>query len=155
MEFSYEFTHSAETIFERVTDAQFIVDRCMALGSLDADCHSNGETLPNITTTRTEEAELSALMKKVVGKQQEMKTVEQWSETDESYDSSSITTVANTPIKIAASQSLYNTEEGSQIMVTLTVTAKIPLLRSKVEPMVASKVRREMLREFNYTEQHG
>lgn len=154
MEFSYEFAHSAEEIFEKITDVQFIADRCIALGSLDADCGSDEKALPNITITRTEEAELPALMKKVVGKQQEMKTIEQWSETDESYDSRSMTTVAGTPIKIAATQCLYNTEEGSQITVELTVTAKIPLLRSKVEPMIASKVRKEMLREFEYTEQH-
>ncbi len=150
MEFSYEFSASAEDVFAHITEPQNVVDRCTALGSLNAECDTDDADLPKITIKRVEEAELPAMMKKIVGKQQEMKTVEQWSETDESYDSESLTTIAGTPIKINAKQSLFNTEDGSEITVELLVKAKIPLVGNKVEAMVASKVRQEMLREYKY-----
>lgn len=153
MQFSYSFSASAEDIFETVTDPQFLVDRCTALGSLEANCESDGEPLPKVTVQRTEAAELPPIMKKIVGAEQKMETVEQWSETEESYDSHSLTSIAGTPIKIEVAQCLYNTENGSEVSVEMTVTAKIPLLGSKVEPMVASKVRKEMLREFAYIDQ--
>ncbi len=152
MEFTYSFTASAEDVFEKISDPQFIVDRCMELGSLDASCDSDGKELPTLTITRTQEMELAPIMKKVVGKQQIMETTETWSETDESYDSQSHTRVKGTPISIDATQCLYNTEDGSEISVTVNVKAKIPLLTSKVEPMVATRVRKEMLSEFDYVE---
>ncbi len=150
MEFSYQFSASAEAVFEKMIDADFVAKRCLQLGSLEAACTSDGEDMPEIVIQRTEEAELPTIMKKIVGKQQHMKTVETWSETEESYDSASLTTIKGTPIKIEATQCLYNLESGSEISVSLDVSAKIPLLSSKVEPMVASKVRQEMLREYEY-----
>lgn len=152
MQFSYDFKASAEQVLEKITDPQSVVDRCMALGSLDAECDSNGEALPHVTIRRTEEAELPSMMKKIVGRKQQMETIEKWSETEVSYDSTSVTTIASTPIKIDAKQSLYNTEDGSQITVDLVVSAKIPLVGGKVEGMVATKVRSEMLREFAHVD---
>jgi len=153
MEFSFEFSASAELVLEKITDPQFLVDRCMELGSIDAECDTDGEALPEIVIQRVEEAELPPMMKKIVGHQQQMKTLEQWSETEDTYESASITTIVGTPIKIDAKQSLYNTETGSEISVNLLVSAKIPLVGKKVEGMVASKVRKEMLREFAYIEE--
>ncbi len=150
MQFTYSFTTTAEDVFERVTDAGFIEARCLAMGSLQAQCQSDDAPLPLIIIHRTEEAELPAIMKKVVGNQQKIQTEEQWSETEESYDSLSLTKVVGTPIEIHATQCLYNLESGSEITVDLTVSAKIPLIGKKIEPMVASKVRTEMLKEFDY-----
>ena len=154
MQFSFEFSASAEDVYENLTDPQTIVDRCIALGSIDAECDSDGEDLPEITIKRVEEAELPPMMKKIVGDKQQLKTVQQWSETEESYDSKSQTSVVGTPIKIDAKQSLYNTEDGSEIEIDLLVSAKIPLVGKKVEGMVASKVRKELLREFAYVNDH-
>ena len=155
MQFNFLFSHSAEDIFERITDPEFIIKRCLDIGSIEANCDSNGDDLRQLTISRLEAAELPSMMKKVVGDQQQMTTNETWSETSESYDSKSLTTISGTPIKIEASQCLYNTEDGSAIDVTLTVKANIPLIGKKVEPMVATKVREEMLREFEYLESNA
>lgn len=151
MQFTFTFDISAEEVFGKVTDPEFVIERCIALGSINANCESNENQLPQIVITRTESAELPAMMKKIVGQTQKVKTIEQWTETEESYDSSSRTTIAGTPITIDATQCLYNTEAGSEITVELQVVAKIPLLGKKIEPMIASKVRAEMLKEFKYT----
>jgi len=152
MQFSYDFSAGAEEIFSFITDPQSLVNRCMALGSVDAECQSDEADLPLITTTRVEKAEVPAIMKKIVGQQQNMQTIEQWSETEESYDSQSTTTIAGTPIEISVTQSLYNTQSGSQIIIDMVVTAKIPLIGKKIEPMVATKVRKEILKQFDYVE---
>ncbi len=152
MQFSFEFTASAESIFEHITDPDFVMSRCEALGSIEASCESDGQDLPTIITRRVEQAELPSMMKKIIGEQQTTETKEQWSETDVSYESESQTSIAGTPIKIGVNQSLYNTDDGSEISVELSVVAKIPLVGKKVEPMVATKIRQEMLREFEYLE---
>ena len=150
MQFSYSFNCSAEEIFEALTDPNSIVKKCIENGALKADCVSDEENLPFLKITRTEAAELPALMKKIVGDEQTVETEEQWSETEESYESTSNSVVVGTPIKIIASQSLYNTEDGGRIDVELTVKAAIPLVGKKVEPIVATKIRTEMLNEFAY-----
>ncbi len=150
MQFSHSFNRSAEEVFEALTDPDSIIKKCLDNGALNASCESDGETLPLLKIIRTEAAELPTLMKKIVGDEQTVETEEQWSETEESYESSSHSVVVGTPIKIIASQSLYNTEDGGQIDVELTVKAAIPLVGKKVEPMVATKIRTEMLKEFVY-----
>ena len=153
MEFIYHFSGSAEDVFNQVTDPQLIVKRCMDLGSIEASCDSNEEEFPLLTITRKEQADLPAMMKKILGDQQTIKTQQAWSETDESYDNISPTVIDGTPISIKDNQSLYNLEEGSEISVELSVKASIPLVGKKVEAMVATKIREELFREFEYINQ--
>ena len=153
MEFTFNFSISAEDVFNQITSPEFIIDRCIDLGSLDASCESNEEHLPSLTISRIEQADLPSMMKKILGDQQTIKTRQEWSETDQSYDNVSTTSIEGAPITVKASQSLYNLEEGSEISVDLTVKANIPLVGKKVEAMVATKIRDELIREFEYIEQ--
>ena len=150
MQFTFSFPISAEDIFSQITSPQFLVERCLELGSLDAKCQSDNQHLPILTIVRKEKAELPAMMKKVLGDEQIIKTQQEWSETEESFDNVSTSTIDGAPIKIKATQSLYNLEEGSEISVELKVKANIPLVGKKVEAMVATKIRDELIREFDY-----
>jgi hypothetical protein len=50
MAVDFEFEHDAQTVYEALTDPDFLVDRCLALGELSAEC--DVEESEGVTTIR-------------------------------------------------------------------------------------------------------
>ena len=79
MSMHYEYEQDAQSVFELLTDPDFLVDRCLELGELEASCEieeSGDHTI--ISLTRTVERDLPKVLAKVFDPVQTIRMTETW-----------------------------------------------------------------------------
>ena len=80
MSIDYHFTAGVERVFALLTDADFLVDRCLALGELAADCTvEDDDDEVVITLNREVERNLPAFLSRLFESRQNVEMVERWS----------------------------------------------------------------------------
>ncbi len=79
MSVRYEFEHNAETVFAKLTDPQFLVDRCLSLGELEASCEVEEQQDQTVVSlTRKVKTDLPRFLAKMLDPVQTMHMTEQW-----------------------------------------------------------------------------
>ena len=155
MSMHYEYGQDAQSVFALLTDPDFLVDRCLELGELEASCEvkEHGE-VTTISLTRTVERDLPRVLARVFDPVQTIHMTETWKPDDEdAYKGSYTFEVVGQPVTVRATFELYPTEDGCCYVIDHTVKAKVPLIGSQVEKFIRGQVVDGCQAEMEYLEQ--
>ena len=137
MAVSYEFEHDVQSVYEALTDPQFLVDRCLALGELSAECDvEEGEESTVVNLTREVSRDLPSILARVFDSVQLMDMREDWCPDGEGWRGSWKMEVRGQPVTITASFELQPAAKGCRYSVSHSVKAKIPLVGGRLEKYI-------------------
>lgn len=137
MSVSYEFDHDVQTVYEALTEPQFLVDRCLALGEISAECDVEDDEYGTIVhLVREVSRDLPRVLAKLFDSVQITDMKEEWRPDDDCWQGSWELEVRGQPINISASFELVPTENGSRYTVSHRVKAKIPLVGKQIEKYI-------------------
>ena len=155
MSMHYEYGQDVHSVFELLTDPDFLVDRCLELGELEASCEieENGEETI-ISLTRTVERDVPKVLAKVFDPVQTIKMTETWEpDGEDAYKGSYVFEVLGQPVTVKASFELYTTDDGCCYAIDHIVKAKVPLIGGQVEKFIKGQVADGCLAEMEYVDQ--
>ena len=134
----YEFEHEVESVLALLMDPDFLVDRCLALGELEASCEVeelDGTTV--IKLTRKLQRDLPGFLAKMMDSVQIIRITEQWQADDEGGWNGEYTfEVEGQPVAVGARFELYPTDAGCCYSIEHSASAKIPLLGRRIEKFI-------------------
>lgn len=146
----YSFSRDVETIFEKLTDPDFLVERCVALGekNIQCDVESDGR-LTTVILTRTIKRDLPAVLAKIFGAENQMTMKEKWEDIGKNKIGSYVVDVQGQPVTLSAKFKLKPTDKGCEYSIDYTCKAKIPLLGGKVEDFILGQTEAGMRKEMD------
>ena len=156
MSLSYEFECDVETVFGLLTDPQFLVDRNLELGELEADCDVEEQGATTVISMRRKvHRELPGFLAKIFDAEQVMHQTEKWQRDDDGGWAGSYTMdFEGKPVSIAADFELYPTENGCCYSIQHRAKAKVPLISGKLEKYVMGQTCSGCDDEINYLQDH-
>jgi hypothetical protein len=151
MSVNYDFDQDAESVYELLTDPQFLVDRCIALDELSAECdiEEHGEEIV-ISLTREVQRDLPKVLAKLFDPVQVMDMTERWQSDGEGRSGDWNIDVRGQPVTISAKFKLAATAGGCRYSVSHRVKANIPLVGGRVEKYVLGQTGDGARAELDY-----
>lgn len=141
MSIEYTFRANADRVFALLTDADYLVDRCLALGELSADCTvegDNDETV--ITLSREVERNLPSFLARLFESRQKIEMIERWRAKGNIRHGSAVLKVKGQPIVIEAEMTLKaDGNESCTYTVSHSAKAQMPLIGRRVESFIVSQ----------------
>ena len=140
MAVSVDFPADVDTIYQLLTDPDFLVERSSALGDEHCECEVEeyeDETVINLE--RRVMRELPAFLAKMFNPVQTLKMTETWRPDGEGWEGDLEITVEGQPVVIRGEFSLKPAKKGCVYSVTHSCKAQIPLVGGKVEKFVLSQ----------------
>jgi hypothetical protein len=151
MPISHEFAHDAQSVYDILTDPQFLVDRCLALDELSAACDvEEDDDSAIVNLTREVSRDLPKLLARVFDPVQVMDMTEHWHCDGEGWRGNWTIEVRGQPVTISATFELVPTRAGSRYTVAHSVKAKIPLVGRQVEKYILGQTARGASDELEY-----
>lgn len=149
------YAQDIDTVYRFVTDPERIKKRCEASGEKNVriQVEESGGTLV-ITSTREIDSDLPGFAKKLFSATNTIVERREWRDSGDKKTCRSHIDVVGTPGKIDSNISISPSGSGCTYDIEFEVTAKVPLIRKKLEEFVA-KTTMEGLREeheFNQRE---
>jgi hypothetical protein len=149
------YAQDIDTVYRFVTDPERIKKRCEASGEKNVriQVEESGGTLV-ITSTREIDSDLPGFAKKLFSATNTIVERREWRDAGDKKTCRSHIDVVGTPGKIDSNISISPSGSGCTYDIEFEVTAKVPLIRKKLEEFVA-KTTMEGLREeheFNQRE---
>ena len=141
MPVQFEFPQDVQTVFDTLTDPQFLVDRCIALGELDAECdvEQRGEVTV-VKLVREIRRDIPRLLQKIFSDTQVTDMTEEWQPHKGGWKGHWVLEVRGQPVTVEADFSLEPTRKGgSCYSVTHRAKARIPLVGGQVEKFILSQ----------------
>lgn len=155
MSMHYEFEHDAQSVFNLLTDPEFLVDRCLDMGELEASCEveeQEGATV--ISLTRRLKRDLPRVFAKMLDPEQTMQMTEKWQPDGEGGWNGDYTfEMVGQPVCIRAEFELYPTDTGCCYIIEHKVKAKIPLIGGKIEKYIGGQAEDGCTGELNYAQE--
>ncbi len=151
MTVKFDLDQDVQTVYETLTDPDFLVDRCLALGELSAECdveEGEGETVVNLV--REIKRDLPSMLAKVFGAVQVTEMQERWTPCAGGWRGRWTMTVRGQPVTISADFELRETPGGCRYSVSHKAKAAIPLLGGKVEKYILQQTSGGATDELNY-----
>jgi hypothetical protein len=130
-----------DTVFERLTDPDYLVERSLALGELSADCsvEEDGDAVV-ITMRREIERKLPAVLARLFSPRQTVELVERWNTSGRVHKGSYRLSVLGQPVTVSATLELKAADTGKSLYtVSHSAKASIPLVGGKVEAFILSQ----------------
>lgn len=130
-----------ETVFERLTDPDYLVERSLALGELDADCTVEEDGAAVLITMRRQiERKLPAVLARLFSPRQTIELVERWNTSGRVHKGSYELKVLGQPVTVKAELQLKAAGAGKSLYtVSHSAKAAIPLVGGKVEAFILSQ----------------
>lgn len=151
MSIQYKFTADTETVFNKLTDPDFLVQRCVALGEKDIQCDVECDgRKTTVVLARTIKRDLPAVLAKMFGAENRMVMTESWEEIGSTKMGSYTVIVEGQPVTLSAKFKLKPTANGSEYTIDYTCKAKIPLVGGKIEDFILSQTEIGMRKEMDY-----
>lgn len=153
MSVEFNFSHSAEDVFELFCDPDFLVERCMAIGELSADVEVEEDDTGKITVSMTREVkrELPSFLAKMFNPQQTVYLKETWQQIGDNFTGKGEITVEGQPVSIKTSFTLKSTDNGSVFSIKYAPKASIPLIGGRVEKFIEGQSEKDVLKELEFT----
>lgn len=153
MTVKYTIGHDIDTVWEKLTDPDFRVERSDALGEFNAECEvevdGDGEHV-TVTMSRDVERELPSVLAKVFSSRQSLNFTEQWDWDGTGWQGQLHVDVKGQPVKISADFSLMPQGDGCVYQITHRCKAKIPLVGGKVEKFILAETDDGARNELDY-----
>ncbi len=140
MPVKFDFKHDLQTVYDTLTDPDFLVDRCLALGELSAECEAeeDDEGL-TLTLVREIQRDMPRALAKVFGSSQVTDMTEQWWPDGDGWSGHWTMSVRGQPVTIEADFELQPQGKGCRYSVSHSAKAKIPLVGRQVEKFILSQ----------------
>jgi len=151
MSVSYPFECDAQSVYECLTEPHFLVDRCLALGELSAECDviEDDETT-TINLVREVRRELPRILAKLFDPVQLMDMTEHWREDGDGFVGDFIIEIRGQPVTITAEFELVSTQDGCLYTITHKVKARVPLVGRQLEKYVLGQTAEGARDELDY-----
>lgn len=148
---SFEFKQDVQTVYETLTEPQFLVDRCLALGELSAECEVE-EDQDNTTVSLVREVsrDLPRVLAKLFDAVQVTDMTEHWQAAKEGWRGKWTLDVRGQPVTVSASFELVPVKNGCRYTVSHRAKAKIPLLGKQVEKYILGQTTDGATDELQY-----
>jgi len=147
----YTFKASADTVFDLLTDPDFLVQRCVALGEKNIQCDVEMEgRKTRVILARTIKQDLPAVLAKLFGSENRMVMTENWEAIGNSWMGDYAVDVEGQPVKLRARFKLKPTPEGCEYSIDYSCKANIPLVGGKVEAFILGQTEEGMRKEMDY-----
>lgn len=132
---------SIETVFDRLTDPDYLVERSLELGELSADCEVEESGKEVVITMRREvERKLPAVLARLFSPRQTVELVERWNTAGRVHKGSYRLSVLGQPVTVSATLELKAAGAGKSLYtVSHSAKASIPLVGGKVEAFILSQ----------------
>lgn len=153
MSLEFTFEQDVDTVFNTLTDPDFLVERCVALGEVEADCDvEDYEDKTVVILRRVVSRELPAFLAKLFDSKQTLKMTETWNKDGENWQGEYRVDVEGQPVTVSAKFSLESTSKGSIYRIQHKAKANIPLIGGKVEKFILSNTEVGATDELEYTQ---
>lgn len=140
MAVSYDFSADVDTVYQLLTDPDFLVERSTALGEEHCECEvEEYEDETVITLERRVRRDLPAFLAKMFNPVQTLKMTETWRPDGASWEGDLEIRVDGQPVVIRGEFTLKPSKKGCVYSVSHSCKAKIPLVGGKVEKFVLSQ----------------
>jgi len=152
MSVHHDFEFDTERVFNLLTDPQFLVDRCLDLGELEASCEveQQGDTAV-INLTRKLKRNLPRFLAKIMDPVQTIQMREQWQPDGEGGWNGDYTfTVQGQPVSVGARFELCSTDSGCRYSIAHRVKADIPLIGRRIEKYIQGQAEEGCAAELDY-----
>lgn len=149
------FQQEVDLVFDLLTDPDFLVDRCIALGNLSAE--GQAETDGDKVTThlvREVENDLPAFVAKILKPVQTINVTERWRPKGSGWEGEMTVKVVGQPITISAMFSLEPNNDGCIYITAARAKADIPLIGRKIEKFLVKQFESDAARELGYTQEY-
>jgi hypothetical protein len=154
MAVTHDFDCEPSRIYELLTDPEFLVDRCLAMGELSAECEVlEEEGLTTIELTREVSRDLPKVLAKLFDSVQMMDMKERWEEDGDGYSGNWTMEVRKQPVTISARFRLVTTAGGCRYTVNHSAKAKILLVGKQVEKYILGQTAAGARDELDYLAQ--
>ncbi|MFW2389315.1 MAG: DUF2505 domain-containing protein [Polyangiales bacterium] len=135
--FRFEHAQDADTVFQLITNRDELTKRCESLGERDVQVEvseSGGVTKTQIA--REVERELPGFAKKLFKPKNTLVEREEWRSVGSGYEGKGQLKIVGTGATIDSTIRLSPSGAGSVYEIDLEVTAKVPLIRRKLETFI-------------------
>ena len=152
MSIQYQFKADADTVFAKLTNADFLKSRCESLGEIKVDCQvSETDGKVKVMLDRTIRRDLPKVLAKMFNPENRTVMHEIWQKLDDgSYRGEYEIDVKGQPVNLFASFTLKNKGKGSVYDIDHGCRAKIPLVGRQVEKFVIGQIGDGFRKEMDF-----
>ncbi len=152
MAVEYRFKHDIGTVYDLLTDPQFLVDRCIELGGLSAEGEAKEIGVDTVVIThRTTNSDLPGLLKKLIGAEQHYTLEETWQAAGDGWRGRMTVDIKGQPLDISAQFELKPIAGGCVYRLKPQVRASIPVIGKQVEKFILQQFENDANSELAYT----
>ena len=152
MQVTYEFSHDIATVFKTLTDPNFLAERALKLGSLEANGNAQGQASDQtVTLTRKRRINVPSVLKAFLKSVQTAVTNEVWCADGEGYLCKNNTDIQGAPLAVSGEVTLMPSAAGCTFVANFEPDAKIMLGAKKLEKYAAKTIAKEIELECEYT----
>jgi hypothetical protein len=147
----HSFNADADTVFNLLTDAETLVERCKALGEKNISCSAEEQGRKTVVQlTRTVKRELPKVLAAMFSDENTLKMNEQWESIGSTYMGSYTVEVVGQPVALSAKFKLKPSTDGCDYSIDYQCKASIPLVGKKVEEFIISQTAGGLEQEMNW-----
>jgi len=151
MAVSFEFEHDVDTVYETLTEPQFLVDRCLALGEISAECDvEEDDDYTTVSLVREVSRDLPRVLAKLFDAVQVTDMTERWQAAGDGWRGEWTLEVRGQPVTVSANFELAPTASGCRYTVSHRAKAKIPLVGKQVEKYILGQTADGATDELEY-----
>lgn len=155
MQVTHEFHHPIEQVFKTLTDAIFLKQRALALGSLEANCSVSGsKSNYQVELVRQREIKVPAVLSAFLKKLQIATTIEQWQHQGEQYICQNTTDIDGAPLSIKGDMSLLPSASGCIFTANFEIDANIMFGKKALQQYAGKTIVKELELECQYTTEY-
>jgi hypothetical protein len=148
--------HPAERVYTTMTDRGVLEKRLAQMGGPGAeiqDYEATGDGGVTYTLQHgIDSADLPEMVTKLLpGGRVVIKRTESWTPGETGYSGTGRVSIAGTPATAKATMRLGDIDGGSELVIDVQVTVKVPIVGAKVEEAVADQIRSLLAAETEFT----
>ena len=137
--FRFEYAQDVDTVFALMTDPAALIRRCESLGEWNVEVDvAEGDGSKTVTIKREVEQELPGFAKKLFKPKNTLLEREQWQTGGEQKTARGHLDILGTGGKIDSTIRLSPTGAGCVYEIDFQVSAKVPLIRRKLEEFIGN-----------------
>ncbi len=152
---NHHFDHDIELVYNTLTDPQFLQQRALELGSMEAESQSQQvEGNQQVTLLRRRKVKVPFVLRKMLKTIQTANTSELWRQLDGGYRCENNTDVDGAPLAIKGNIALSSSASGCDFRAEFETEAKVALFKKKLQKYAGKTVAKEIELECEYTARH-
>lgn len=153
MSIVHHFTHDADSVFDIMTNADRLIERCQDLGEKNIRCSVEEQGRKTVVSlSRTVKRDLPKVLAAMFSAENTINMKEQWETIGSTYMGSYTTEVVGQPVTLSAKFKLKPTDDGGcDFSIDYQCKASIPLVGKKIEEFIISQTAGGLEQEISWT----